>query len=105
MNSLWSHGFLDLDAEPMIVSLPDMNGRYVVMQALNMWTDNFASVGTRTNGGKAGHYLIAGPKWSGTAPKDVTATYRIPPDTPGFWCRCRRPVQRSTPRSMRSRIS
>ena len=51
----------------MIVSLPDMDGRYVVMQALNMWTDDFASVGTRTNGGKAGNYLIAGPKWNGTA--------------------------------------
>jgi len=76
VNSLWSHGFLDLDGEPMVVSLPDMEGRYIVMQALNMWTDDFASVGTRTNGGKAGNYLIAGPKWNGTAPKDVDAVFR-----------------------------
>jgi hypothetical protein len=62
VNSLWSHGFLDLDAEPMIVSLPDMDGRYIVMQALNMWTDDFGTAGTRTNGGKASNYLIAGPK-------------------------------------------
>ena len=55
----------------MIVSLPDMDGRYIVMQALNMWTDDFASAGTRTNGGKAGNYLIAGPKWNGAAPRDV----------------------------------
>ena len=41
-----------------------------------MWTDVFMSAGTRTNGGKAGRYLIAGPKWNGTAPKDVTETFR-----------------------------
>jgi hypothetical protein len=76
VNSLWSHGFLDLDKEPMIVSLPDMDGRYIVMQALNMWTDDFASVGTRTNGGKGGNYLIAGPKWNGTAPKDVDQVFK-----------------------------
>ena len=76
VNSLWSHGFLDLDAEPMIVSVPDMKDRYTVVQALNMWTDVFMSAGTRTNGGKAGRYLIAGPKWNGTAPKDITETFR-----------------------------
>lgn len=76
VNSLWSHGFLDLDPEPMIVSLPDMDGRYIVMQAVNMWTDDFASVGTRTNGGKAGNYLIAGPKWDGTTPKDVDQVFK-----------------------------
>ena len=76
VNSLWSHGFMDLDAEPMIVSVPDMKDRYTVVQALNMWTDVFGSAGTRTNGGKASRYLIAGPKWNGTAPKDITETFR-----------------------------
>ncbi len=76
VNSLWSHGFVDLDAEPMIVSVPDMKGRYIVVQGLNMWTDDFMSAGTRTNGGKAAHYLVAGPKWNGSAPKDVTETFR-----------------------------
>jgi hypothetical protein len=76
VNSLWSQGFVDLDAEPMVVSVPDMKGRYVVVQALNMWTDVFGSAGTRTNGGKAARYLIAGPKWKGTAPQDVTETFR-----------------------------
>jgi len=33
VNSLWSHGFLDLDKEPMIVSAPDMDGRYIVVQS------------------------------------------------------------------------
>lgn len=76
VNSLWSHGWLDLDQEPMIVSVPDMGGHYIVVQGLNMWTDVFMSVGTRTNGGRAGHYLIAGPKWNGTAPKDVDQVFK-----------------------------
>jgi hypothetical protein len=76
VNSLWSDGFLDLENEPMVVTLPDTGNRYVVMQAMNMWTDNFMSVGTRTPEAKFGNFLIAGPKWNGTAPADVKATFR-----------------------------
>ena len=36
VNSLWSFGFVDLDSEPMIISMPDMGNRYIVMQAVNM---------------------------------------------------------------------
>jgi hypothetical protein len=43
---------------------------------MNMWTDDFGSVGSRTTGTGAGKFLVAGPKWSGTAPTDVTDTYR-----------------------------
>jgi hypothetical protein len=53
-----------------------MDGRYIVMQALNMWTDDFAEIGTRTNGGKAGNYLIAGPKLNRATPKDVDVSYK-----------------------------
>lgn len=76
VNSLWTHGFLDLQKEPMIVTVPDTKGRYMVVQAMNMWTDDFMSVGTRTPATNAGSYLIAGPNWSGTAPPDVKAVFR-----------------------------
>jgi hypothetical protein len=76
VNSLWSHGFLDLDKEPMVVSVPDMDGRYIVVQGLNMWTEDFMSAGTRTNGGKAASYLVAGPKWSGTPPKGIDQVFK-----------------------------
>ena len=46
------------------------------MQALNMWTDDFASAGTRTPATKSGDFLIAGPKWTGTAPPGIKATFR-----------------------------
>jgi hypothetical protein len=76
MNSLWAHGWLDLDKEPMIVTIPDSGSRYLVMQALNLWTDDFASAGTRTPDIKSGDFLIAGPKWKGTAPAGIKATFR-----------------------------
>jgi hypothetical protein len=76
VNSLWSFAFIDLDQEPMIVTVPDVGDRYLVMQALNMWTDDFASVGTRTPATKSGDFLIAGPKWTGAAPSGIEATFR-----------------------------
>jgi Protein of unknown function (DUF1254) len=96
--SLWSHAFVDLDEEPFVYSQPDTKGRFIVMQALNMWTHDFASSGSRTTGIEAGNFLIAGPKWRGTAPPDVKETFRSttryawilvqiasdgPPDLPG----------------------
>ena len=76
VDSLWSHAFLDLGKEPMIVTIPDTKDRYIVMQALNMWTDDFASLDTRTPNMKSGNFLIAGPAWNGMAPKEVKATFR-----------------------------
>ena len=76
VNSLWSFGFLDLGQEPMIVTIPDAGDRYLVMQAMNMWTDDFASAGTRTPATKSGDFLIAGPEWNGTAPTGIKETFR-----------------------------
>jgi hypothetical protein len=82
-NSLWSTAWLDLDAEPVIFSHPATGGRYLVAQVMDMWTDNFASTGTRTTGEKPGDCLIAGPRWHGTAPAGIEATYRC--DTRYAW--------------------
>ena len=49
-NSLWSTAFLDLDTEPAVFSHPATNGRYLVAHGMDMWTDNFASIGSRTTG-------------------------------------------------------
>jgi hypothetical protein len=82
-NSLWSTAFIDLDAEPVVFSHPATKGRYLVAQIMDMWTDNFASIGTRTTGDQPGHCLIAGPRWHGTAPAEIEATYRC--DTRYAW--------------------
>ena len=43
-----------------------------------MWTDNFASIGSRTTGEEPGHCLIAGPAGRARCRRGVEATYRCP---------------------------
>ena len=76
VNSLWSHGFIDLEQEAWVISQPDTKGRYIVVQGLNMWTEDFVSVGSRNTGTEAGNFLIVGPNWKGTPPSDVKQTFR-----------------------------
>lgn len=76
LNSLWTTGWLDLEKEPIVLSVPDTKGRYYVFSAMNMWTDVFGSMGKRTTGTAPGSFLIAGPKWQGTTPADIKQTYR-----------------------------
>jgi hypothetical protein len=76
LNSLWTTGWLDLDAEPMVLSVPDTAGRYYVFSVMNMWTDVFASIGKRTTTTGPGAFMLAGPKWNGTAPSDIRGVYR-----------------------------
>lgn len=78
LNSLWTTAWLDLDQEPIILSVPDTHDRYYVFSMMNMWTDVFGSIGKRTSGTSRGAFLIAGPKWQGTAPADVMQTFRSP---------------------------
>jgi hypothetical protein len=76
LNSLWSTAWLDLDEEPIVLSVPDTHDRYYVFSIMNMWTDVFGSVGKRTHGTDPGAFLIVGPNWQGAAPADVEETFR-----------------------------
>ncbi len=71
VDTLYSSAFLDLTAEPIVLSVPDTHGRYYLMPMLDAWTNVFASPGKRTTGTKAGNFAITGPGWSGTLPKGV----------------------------------
>lgn len=67
-DTLYSNAWLDLTAEPLVLTVPDTAGRYYVMPFMDAWTNVFDSVGLRTTGSGAGHYIIAGPDWKGEAP-------------------------------------
>lgn len=70
-DTLYSTAWLDLSAEPYVLSLPDMNDRYFLMPMLSGWTDVFAVPGKRTTGTKAQTYVITGPGWNGTIPEGL----------------------------------
>src|SRR5262245_23570541 len=67
-DTLYSPVWLDLSREPIVLSVPDTGGRYYLLPMLDMWTDVFSVVGSRTTGTKTGNFLLAPPAWSGTVP-------------------------------------
>jgi hypothetical protein len=71
-DTLYSAAWVDTEKEPIILSVPDTHGRYYLMPMFNLWTDCFASPGSRTTGTGPGDYAITGPNWNGTLPDGIT---------------------------------
>jgi hypothetical protein len=66
--------WVDLRPEPVVISVPEMEPkRFYHLQLIDLYTHNFAYIGTLTTGNDAGKYLIAGPNWQGQKPEGVSA--------------------------------
>jgi hypothetical protein len=71
-DTLLTAGWLDLRKGAQILHVPDMAGRYYSVQFTDTSKNtNFAYVGKRTTGTKAGDYLITGPDWKGQIPSGM----------------------------------
>ncbi len=65
-------GWLDLSKGPLALRVPDTAGRFYSVQFTDPSNNiNFAYVGKRTTGTKAGDYLITGPSWKGRVPNGM----------------------------------
>jgi hypothetical protein len=81
-DTLYSFAWLDLAKEPMILTVPDTHQRYYLMPTLDMWSDVFSSLGSRTTGTQAGSYAYVAPGWKGHLPAGVQ---RIDAPTSTIW--------------------
>jgi hypothetical protein len=77
-DTLYSAAFLDVSKEPIILSYPDMHGRYFLFPIYSQWTNVIASPGKRTLGTGAQTIAIIGPQWHGTLPSGITQRVKSP---------------------------
>ncbi|MEN8642619.1 DUF1254 domain-containing protein [Pseudomonas sichuanensis] len=72
-DTLYSFAALDLAKEPVVLSVPDTNGRYYIMQILDAYSRSIEDIGIGTLGAKGGTFAIVGPAWKGTLPPEIVA--------------------------------
>jgi hypothetical protein len=77
-DTLYSMAWVDLSAEPVILSHPDMGDRYFTFELVSITSDNFDYVGQRTTGSRAGDFALVGPGWDGDLPDEVRHVQRAP---------------------------
>ncbi|NOH95574.1 DUF1254 domain-containing protein [Vibrio sp. 99-70-13A1] len=70
-DTLYSSGWYDVSEEPVIISSEDTNGHYYLLPMYDMWTDIYASPGSRTSGTGAGAFAIVSEDWEGELPEGV----------------------------------
>lgn len=68
---------LDLRAEPIVFTVPPVEGeRYWSLQLVDLYTHNFAYLGSRATGNGGGSFAVAGPDWHGDLPDGIEQVIR-----------------------------
>jgi hypothetical protein len=78
VDTLYSLDFVDLGAGPATVTLPATGERYFSLHLMDMYTNSFAVLGTRTIGGEGGTFTLVGPR-------DAAPGGAIRAPTPWIW--------------------
>jgi len=69
--------WLDLRAEPMVLSVPAVEKeRYYSVMLTDGNTYNYGYIGSRATGPDAGNYLITGPGWNGETPAGINKVFQ-----------------------------
>src|SRR5678809_1369070 len=68
--------WLDLRAEPMVLSVPAVEKpRYYSVMLCDGNTYNYGYIGSRATGFEPGDYLVAGPDWKGETPAGIKKVF------------------------------
>ncbi len=77
----YSMAWLDLRAEPVVISVPAVDPkRYYSIMLNDGNTFNYGYIGSRATGSEAGDYLIAGPRWKGETPPGIKKVFNSTTD-------------------------
>ncbi len=69
--------WLDLRAEPMVISVPAVEKeRYYSVQMIDGNAYNYGYIGSRATGPEAGDYLVVGPDWKGETPAGIKKVFQ-----------------------------
>lgn len=71
-DTIYSLAQLDLSGGAQLLTVPDTDGRYYVLQFVDAWTNNFAYVGRRATGTGAASFLLTPPGWDEEVPLGAT---------------------------------
>lgn len=72
----YSMSWLDLRAEPIVITVPAVEPtRYYSVMLNDGNTFNYGYIGNRSTGSQAGSYLVVGPGWKGETPPDVKQVF------------------------------
>jgi hypothetical protein len=72
----YSFLWLDLRAEPMVLSVPAVpKERYYAVQLVDGNTYNYGYIGSRATGSEPGDYLVVGPDWKGDTPAGIKKVF------------------------------
>ena len=73
----YSVSFMDLRAEPVVLSVPAVEkGRYYSVQLCDGNTYNYGYIGSRATGNEAGDFMVVGPYWEGDLPAGIRKMFR-----------------------------
>ncbi len=89
-DTLYANAWLDLQQEPIILHVPDTQGRYYSIQLIDAYANTFAYVGRRVTGTKESNYALVSPTWKGNLP---TGIKKIKSPTNTVWCIARTLVE------------
>ena len=76
----YSFGMLDLRGGPIVLTVPEVTGRYYVMQFEDLFGYNELFIGSRATGTAAGSYFLMGPTWEGEVPEGFSDSFRFETD-------------------------
>ncbi|HQS13797.1 DUF1254 domain-containing protein [Reyranella sp.] len=73
----YSLAWLDLRAEPIVLSVPAVDPkRYYSVMLCDGNTYNYGYIGSRATGSDAGDYMVVGPHWKGTTAPGIKKLFR-----------------------------